>query len=327
MKNKDFFFNYHAYEDKITYNLEWTDYATRNRNKNLALNFSGEKNYKGQMTKSGKKLIEKRLTAWLTSMIVYNKKHPEINKKLKHLPTFITLTLSDDTTKTDKELKRQLLELFLKQIKYNYDIKHIFWKAEKQKNGRLHFHLVADNYIPAKKIQIIWNKLQKKIGLIENYKKKYGGENPPSTHVKAVDRMKKPVKYCMKYVSKDDKDQVIDGAVFRFSNELLNLKPYSFLLEKFESKELNENINKNITSNFDSDWYGSMDFKNTDVVTLMPDKLKTDYEKYYLKIYDQLYKKQAKKTEQKQTKTTRQIVKVSDLVPDQQEIVFKKWFE
>lgn len=81
---------------------------------------------------------------------------------------FITLVLPSKQIHTDKELKA-LLNDWLK-IWSRKGLKSYVWKAEKQKNGNLHFHLTTDFYIHYSDIRKSWNACLSRIGYIESYR-------------------------------------------------------------------------------------------------------------------------------------------------------------
>ncbi|GAH42212.1 unnamed protein product, partial [marine sediment metagenome] len=44
------------------------------------------------------------------------------------------------------------------------------WKAEKQKNGRIHFHIITDKFIPWNELRNVWNKHQQTLGYVTGYR-------------------------------------------------------------------------------------------------------------------------------------------------------------
>lgn len=198
------------------------------------------KKYTGYLPKSGKKKIEKRLNAWIYSILAKNYTTKNTGIKRKNYPTFVTLTYPDTIKQDDKWLKKNTLELFIKQLQYKFNITHYFWKAEKTKKGTLHFHLLIDRYIDKKLIQKSWNSILSGKGLLREFTLKHGHSNPPSTHIRAMSKRKFPVKYIMKYCYDKEDNQKIDGLVYRFSNSLRSLCNYS----NFVAGEISESLNQ-----------------------------------------------------------------------------------
>ena len=170
-----------------------------------------------ELSKFSVKNIEKKLTSFLTALQVFNLTHPDQPAALVRKPIFVTVTLSGKTEMTHQEIKRLMLQRFLETCRYNYSTKEHFWKAELQKNGNIHFHIITDHYINKYEIQKQWNVLQKKYGITEKYFKEHHTHNPPSTHVRAIADMEKSVRYVLKYVTKDESNGTIKGNVYRFS--------------------------------------------------------------------------------------------------------------
>lgn len=97
---------------------------------------------------------------------IYN---PRFSKKFKFKLAFITLTLSSRQQHTDQEIKRALLHPFLDYLQKVHRVRNYVWKAERQRNGNLHFHLVIDKYVSYEVIRNQWNKYQDSLGYIKSY--------------------------------------------------------------------------------------------------------------------------------------------------------------
>lgn len=78
------------------------------------------------------------------------------------------------------------------------------WKAEYQKRGQIHYHLIVDRYVHWKDIQFQWNRLCHKARFLDEYAKAYGHFHPNSTDVRAVKSNKALTQYLMKYLAKPD---------------------------------------------------------------------------------------------------------------------------
>lgn len=81
---------------------------------------------------------------------------------------FVTLTLPAMQGHTDFELKA-LLNDWLKGWEKK-GLKNYVWKAEKQKNGNIHFHITTDHFIHYSDIRLSWNKQLARIGYISKYR-------------------------------------------------------------------------------------------------------------------------------------------------------------
>lgn len=82
----------------------------------------------------------------------------------------ITLTLPAAQIHTDEEIKAKCLNQFLIEIRKASGLKDYIWKAERQENNNIHFHILINQYIHYAKIRDTWNRIVKKLGYIDNYK-------------------------------------------------------------------------------------------------------------------------------------------------------------
>lgn len=214
----------------------------KNNGKNLILDKS--KAYKGEVTEKNQKRVKTLINNWCQVISAGNKL-----KKTKHIKlTLLTCTLSSaqqlEKGESDKELKAKLLEPFLKHLKYNYNVVNYFWKAESQKNGNIHFHILIDRYIDKIEVQKVWNRLQDKLNLLRDYKRKYNKENPPSTKIQLFTMNEKGIDYLIKYLTKENEYRKIEGLQLRFSNAVSQLKKISQAIEQSEYINLIELLEK-----------------------------------------------------------------------------------
>ena len=100
-----------------------------------------------------------------------NKRNPtRINwKDTNFRMAFITLTLSAKQRHTDNQIKRDMLNPFIIEIKRQYDVENYVWRSERQANGNVHFHILIDKFIPWHEVRGIWNRQQSKLGYIQEY--------------------------------------------------------------------------------------------------------------------------------------------------------------
>lgn len=143
---------------------------------------------------------------------VYN---PKFNSTFKFRLSFITLTLASRQQHDDTTIKSELLHPFLDWLIKVYKVKFYVWKAERQKNQNIHFHLIIDKYIPYAIIRDKWNKYQDKLSYIRNYwHSRENYSNFPSTQrdyfsvnstdIHSTRKVKDLGKYMCKYMIKND---------------------------------------------------------------------------------------------------------------------------
>jgi hypothetical protein len=83
---------------------------------------------------------------------------------------FVTLTLPSTQIHDDKVIIRKCLNSFLIEMKRFYHVNNYLWRAEKQKNGNIHFHLVIDKFIPWSELRDRWNRIVNKLGYVDRYR-------------------------------------------------------------------------------------------------------------------------------------------------------------
>lgn len=194
MANRSSFnrFNFHdpttPKEKKTTYQGEITPHSRRRLNKAIQL------------------LLDITKPRWILNDVT--------KKRQKFHLAFWTLTLSaPQYFVSDSDVKKQMLEPFLR-IMRKKGMRNYIWKAELQRNGNIHFHLLTDFFINYTAIRDTWNNCQNKLGFIDAFQKAHGHNNPNSTDVKAVKTTAGVASYLSKYFLKPTekaKQQKISG--------------------------------------------------------------------------------------------------------------------
>jgi len=192
--------------------------------KNLELKGSTLAIKKGTVSK-----IEKYLSQWIKALYYNSMDIMSADKKSKRLPVFVTLTLPSLQQHSDTEIKRECLMVFIEELKRLYDVKYYFWKAEVQKSGNIHFHVVIDKFVHYGKLQYLWNSCLQRLEYINAFAEKHGHRNPPSTHVELIDSVQKAVSYVIKYVNKDLEGRNIEGRKWGCSKELRDFSVSGYL--------------------------------------------------------------------------------------------------
>ena len=149
------------------------------------------------------------------------------NNHMSKYLTFCTLTLSGKQKHDDKYIKRNMFDLFIKNIKNNFHVVNYLWVCEPQKNGNIHFHILLDRFIGNKEIQLIWNRIQDKHKYLDEYKKKYSRDNPPSTKMESLKHVRNIAAYLTKYFTKENEGRLLSGRLWGCSDKLKELKPYT----------------------------------------------------------------------------------------------------
>ena len=83
---------------------------------------------------------------------------------------FVTLTLPSKQIHSDNEIKSKCLNQFLIELKKRFKVARYVWRAEKQKNGNIHFHILIDRFVPWSSLRDIWNRIVNKLGYVDRYR-------------------------------------------------------------------------------------------------------------------------------------------------------------
>lgn len=174
-------------------------------------------------------------------------------KGLRFYLAFITLTLSSEQIHTDQEIKTHLLNQFLIEMQNKWKVNNYLWRAEKQKNGNIHFHLICDKFIPWNDLRNTWNRIQQKLGYVTRYREnrilwhrtgfhfdpqlapqwsykaqrkawreglRTDWQNPNSTDVHSIRHVRKVNAYFKKYMTKQGEEVVVSGRLWGCSYAL-----------------------------------------------------------------------------------------------------------
>ena len=158
-----------------------------NAEKNLNNLNGNDSAYNGYLSPATRRYVERMMSVWLTSIELNNelrKGKKEVNLE-KVFPTFVTLTLPSAQMHTDNAIKEKVLNPFIKWIttdssetyiqgpkkgqKKGFGVSVYFWRAEPQKNTNIHFHIIADKYVPWEAIREKWNHYCENLGYVSRY--------------------------------------------------------------------------------------------------------------------------------------------------------------
>jgi len=277
------------YSDRIVIHPRiFTGISKRKYNSKSLKNLK-KKKFAGQISKTQKLIIKKRLTAWLTSIEIKNNQNKNSFTQHKHYPVFITLTLSASQQHSDQEIKKRLLDQIIKVLKRKYKITEYFWRAEKQKNGNIHFHLIVDKYVDYKELKKEWNKIQNKLNYINRFADVFLHRNPNSVDVRSAEQVKNFVNYVLKYCLKDEKNQVVEGRVFGMSDNLREIGVYQNVLDGQLSAEILRYEKYNYFKVYKQEYATVIIFEKSFYKTSFYNQLKIESESYYLELYENIY--------------------------------------
>lgn len=208
----------------------------------------------GVLSEKAKKRIEAVLK-WLLFMSKEKKiYHRPLHKFMKFKICFVTVTLASKQRHSDKIIKSQLLNQLLTELRQQYNMKHYIWRAEKQANGNIHFHILTNVFIPQDSLCKMWNRIQNKLGYVDDYSRRMRSEissfsdyynafidsgtysqlqqryikgkacnwnNPNSTDIHSVRKVKNIAAYLMKYFTKSTQERGVKDEALEDNNVVL----------------------------------------------------------------------------------------------------------
>lgn len=167
--------------------------------------------YTGEITESARKKLSAACDILFALAKRKKVKIPSTGKNFTYRIALVTLTLSaPQEAISDREIKKVLLEPFLRHFRAKGMLNYV-WKAERQKNGNIHFHILTDSWVDKNDCKDYWNRLQARLGFIEKFYHKNGHRHPNSTDVKSVKDDNGMKNYLLKYMLKEvDKGQQLE---------------------------------------------------------------------------------------------------------------------
>lgn len=254
-----------------------------------------KKNYSNKLSPQSRKKITKAITYMAHISPEKTCYNPKFKSKFKYRLTFVTLTLSSRQQHTDTEIKEKLLHPFLDYMIKTFKLKFYVWKAERQKNCNIHFHIVFDKYINYAIIRDRWNHYQDKLQYISNYwkqaassskfpttKEEYYAVN--STDVHSTRKVKDLARYMCKYMVKDEQSTHIrvkrNSSHHKNTNDLDRSK-YSDTSKQYLRQQTGIGRNWGCSYNL-TDLKGAYDTLNYNLITEV-EKLEQDASCYVFK--------------------------------------------
>jgi hypothetical protein len=202
----------------------------------------------GKISKIARKKIGKALDYLLLLATEKKELNRLTGKFVKFKIAFITLTLPSQQIHSDNEIKSKCLNSFIIELTKFYKVKNYIWRAEKQQNGNLHFHIIIDKFVPWSEIRDRWNRIVNKLGYVDRYREQlktfhangfnvrkdllkqwdYKAQvkayqkgkandfnNPNSTDIHSARHIKNMKAYICKYLTKNDSPVKLDTAALQ----------------------------------------------------------------------------------------------------------------
>jgi len=206
--------------------------------------------YNGFISETTRKGLKKKLSLYYDAMLIVGSSY---RRKYNICHPIITLTLPSTQMHDDNTIKRECLTRFVDLMCRKFDVRFYYWIAEKQKNGNIHFHVLADRFIEWQWVRKAWNTRLETLGYLDAFEQKNGHRNPNSTDIQMIRSLSKSSDYVTKYTSKADQQGGIQGRLHGECDklkELKKMKMYSF--SEWDIK-LSEWIDRDIVRVFESE--------------------------------------------------------------------------
>lgn len=231
--------------------------SSRHHNKHSPIITQTPPHYTGELTKSAKKRLKKAISLLVAIAKEKEATNFKTGRKFKFKLNFITLTLpAPQGSIKDSDIKK-CLDNWIKRAKRKYKLNSYVWRAERQANQNIHFHIITDTYIHFENIRNDWNACISPLGFIKRFAAKHGHEIPNSTDVHAIKKVKDLTKYFIKYMSKTHKegDDPIKGKVWDCSQNLKAKDSCTIMIDGDTGREINQIIdNKTFFKIMDSNF-------------------------------------------------------------------------
>jgi hypothetical protein len=172
---------------------------------------SAKSAYSGTMCSHAKKRLTKALNLLVAIARPKTAFNPKTGKRFNFRVNFITLTLPcAQRSVSDRDLKTKVFDPFIKSMKRKHGLRSYVWRAERQFNGNLHFHLTTDSFLPLSSIRDEWNRFLSRFHFINEFHSNHGHFTPNSTDVHSVHQIANIAAYMVKYMSKSDDDHLAE---------------------------------------------------------------------------------------------------------------------
>lgn len=207
---------------------------------------------------------------------------PSTGKRFQFQITFLTLTLSAPQGNIpDKTITKTLLDPLLQVLRRKYKCKSYVWRAEKQKNGNLHYHITTNQYIPYDTIRDDWNRIQEKLGFITKFSEKNGHTNPNSTDIHSVRGIRDLARYMIKYMSKDvPESQRVYCKQWDCSKDLKYRENISIEIDSDVHDQLVKIQNTRGVTTYLGERFSQIEMRGFDIRQILPESWKKLYNSY-----------------------------------------------
>lgn len=235
--------------------------------------------YTGTITAGSKKRLTKAVSLLVQSTPTQWLPHPITGQFFSHKLSFVTLTLPNvDKCKDAKYTHKYLLQPMLRILRNKYAMTSYVWKSELQANGTVHYHLTSDVLLSYSQLNEKWNNILRGQDLLNEFRVKYGHDNPNSTDIHSVRKIKDMEAYLVKYVAKESQNQQSLGAkVWDCSQNLKASNYYTTNFSHHYDDQFRQLQQQGILNSFAGDRYCIFKFKSGSPLDYLTDQDKAEY--------------------------------------------------
>lgn len=236
----DYIQSYNVHPHKIVNYSQYIGSRCKRRSHAKSLLNLQDNNHRGRVSRQARNKITNYINIILAQAT--NKKYwSEMDKQyFKFRINFITLTLPSTQVHTDQEIKSKCLGQFLSELRRKFPQVKYFWRAEKQGNGNIHFHLLTDVFYHWRDIRSSWNRIVNKLGYVDRFATIHGYSDPNSTDVHAIKNIKNIGAYLAKYCTKENQSSGLSGRQYGASQNVINLCKVQLTEADFNVKEFED---------------------------------------------------------------------------------------
>lgn len=252
---------------------------------------TASKQHNGKVSEHAKRKIKKAIDYLL--FLSREKELPDTyhGANYKFRLAFITLTLPSLQVHSDNEIKERCLNQLLIELKKKHNVRNYLWRAEKQNNGNLHFHILVDKFIPWSELRDMWNRIINKLGYVDTYResmrnfhkngfkvrtdlleswsetkqlqsynrnKQSDWASPNSTDIHAVHKVKNIQAYVAKYCTKDEQSKGLKGRLWGCNEQLSNIPGAQIVVDNEINEALCELFDKYSPNVYNGDYFSSI---------------------------------------------------------------------
>jgi hypothetical protein len=293
--------------------VEWSPYHPHFDR--LAPIRDSDKKHHGKVSVQARRKVSKAVDYLL--YLATDKQLPDtaIGKSYNFKIAFITLTLQSSQIHSDNCIKETLLNQFLIELRFRYKVSRYIWRAEKQKNGNIHFHILIDRFVPWSELRDRWNRICNKLGYVDRYRDEmrrfHNGDfkcrkdllstwsykdqvkayqkgkandwnSPNSTDIHSLYHVRRVKEYILKYITKNETEKEISGRMWGCSESLSNITGGREVIDSQIKDEINRLIASDSKKIYKSEYFSVLHFTLDELEFYQCETLILIFSKYIL---------------------------------------------